>query len=401
MLTSANVFKYTVILISLALLCVSCADDNNPYTPPEPPVDPQAPVINQMVPDSGAPGSIIMLYGYNFSYDITAINVSFGSQSAVVNASKPYEISVTVPRGITTGPIEVKIDGHIGTSQTDFTALFEPISYQGSTGPWTDIVWTGNRFVASGDHGAILTSQNGLDWTTLQAPTAGSLWSIAHNPTGIVAVGEDGAIVFSETGEHWTLQSAPAGVNGNLVSVAASPGRFVAVPSQGNYILSSANGRSWQKHDLDSTWTMSHVAYDGRFVAFVNRAWLLASSDGLTWTTTPTLLVEPPVQNSAWSGRYLIITKRSAMFRRMSETTWSDDTPSSSLMAEFSDITWDGTRFITVGDGAVITAPANGRWSKYARLGLSSSFPPRIAANENVCVVVGGYGSRVLVWQRS
>jgi len=74
-----------------------------------------------------------------------------------------------------------------------------------SLGSLTDVTWTGSQLVAVGGKGLILTSPNGIDWTSRYAEPRDPLWAISANSDQIVAVGSFGTILTSsDGGAHWT-----------------------------------------------------------------------------------------------------------------------------------------------------------------------------------------------------
>ncbi len=73
-----------------------------------------APLINSFTPDTGAPGTTVVLTGDNFT---GATQVTFsGVVAPVFTVNSATQITVTVPTGATTGVITVTTPGGIGTS---------------------------------------------------------------------------------------------------------------------------------------------------------------------------------------------------------------------------------------------------------------------------------------------
>jgi len=117
----------------------------------------------------------------------------------------------------------------------------------------------GSIYVAVGDSGTILTSVDGNTWAAKTSGTGNSLRQVTSYGSIIVAVGDAGTIVTSiDGGANWTAQTVGTT---NLVSVVAdslylanatidpllsfiSTARFVAVDSGGN-TYTSMNGRTW------------------------------------------------------------------------------------------------------------------------------------------------------------
>jgi len=295
-----------------------------------------------------------------------------------------------------TGRLAVTVGGVTGTSSSDFVVKMTPVAAPNAV--YNDVCWTGGMFVAVGNSGHIATSSNGRMWVSAASPTTSTLRSIAGTSTGIVAVGDSGRIVFSANGSDW--QDRPNGATGTLVSVCASANRFVAIPTVGGYVITSSDGLDWQRRDLDTTLTMSHVGYFGRFVAFANRLWVVSSLDGIQWRRGITNLTEPPVRGAAWSGTRGLITKPYSVLYLSGDNLWGECDPQASLMSTFSDIAWTGDYFVVVGDSSVIRSVDGWNWKPHSQLGVISTEPLKVACSPEACVVVGGLAGTIYMWQQ-
>jgi hypothetical protein len=66
------------------------------------------------------------------------------------------------------------------------------------------VTFGAGRFVAVGDHGAVLLSTNGIDWQVAQAPTDARLNAIAFGSGKFLSGSTSGSIFVSDDGTHWT-----------------------------------------------------------------------------------------------------------------------------------------------------------------------------------------------------
>jgi photosystem II stability/assembly factor-like uncharacterized protein len=110
-----------------------------------------------------------------------------------------------------------------------------------------DVIWLGDRYIAVGKSGTIMTSSmDGSAWTPQNTPataTTVTLGGVASNGTRIVAVGTMGTILTSDdSGVTW-IELSPL-VNNELNDVSWDGNQFVAVGSD-DTILVSADGASW------------------------------------------------------------------------------------------------------------------------------------------------------------
>jgi hypothetical protein len=151
-----------------------------------------------------------------------------------------------------------------------------------------DIVWSGSLFVAVGHGGTILTSPDGLSWTSrtlnvhqrLDQHLRGIAWSGSQfvaiggysgiiNPTGMFFTSPDGIT--------WT--SHTSGTKQYLFSVVWSGSQYVAGGLNGT-ILTSPDGISWTSHSVTITpdFGLNGIAWSGtQFVAVGDGGTILTS----------------------------------------------------------------------------------------------------------------------------
>jgi hypothetical protein len=171
------------------------------------------------------------------------------------------------------------------------------------------VEYLGGKFVAVGDHGTILTSLDGSDWSTVESGAVVPLTDVAFNGATFVAVGKDGTILTSDDGNHW-------------------------------------NGR-----DSGTTSSLRRICWtDGRFLAVGDNDVLLESSDGILWTQIDTGYLENDVfQTISWNGsRFVIVTFYGAILSSSDLVAWTVDEEFIGLTV-LNDVLWDGRQFVAVG----------------------------------------------------
>ena len=156
---------------------------------------------------------------------------------------------------------------------------FNSITYSGSLG----------LFVTVGERGIILTSSDGVTWTSQTSGVSVVLYGITYSESlGLfVAVGASGTILTSSDGVTWTSQTS--GVSAALwgITYSASLGLFVAVGYSG-VIITSSDGVTWTSQTSGVSSTLRSVTYSenlGLFVAVDYSGTILISADGTTWTS--------------------------------------------------------------------------------------------------------------------
>lgn len=149
------------------------------------------------------------------------------------------------------------------TDGRDFTLLTNP-----SEKGLNDVDYGGGRFVAVGEEGAIVRSDQGTTWVNVTSPTTTTLNAVTYGGGRYVAVGQQGTVLTSTDGATWTSQTPATTVN--LRGVAYGNGFYVAVGDSGR-IQSSPDGADWTPRPSGTTVTLHDVAYGlGRWVTVGN-----------------------------------------------------------------------------------------------------------------------------------
>ena len=161
----------------------------------------------------------------------------------------------------------------------------------------------GERFIAVGENGCILWSDDGAVFQPAQVspPTTDWFEGVAASAQRAVAVGDNGSIYTSTNGTLWT--KATSGTTEWLRSVAFGAAGFVAVGENGTVLRAGSNGSSWTRATI-STAHLNRVRYLGvgssaqfYIVGTGGGVWSSSSSSG-PWTslasgTTNTLTTWP------------------------------------------------------------------------------------------------------------
>lgn len=140
-------------------------------------------------------------------------------------------------------------------------------------------------FVAIGHNGTIITSTDGITWTSRSSGTSSVLRGITINSNGLfVAVGDGGTILTSHDGESWVVR--PSGITTNLYGVTVNKnGLFVAVGFNG--VITSPDGVTWAFTSGVTGFIRGiTVSKNGSFIAVGINGTILTSSNGESWTSS-------------------------------------------------------------------------------------------------------------------
>ena len=107
-----------------------------------------------------------------------------------------------------------------------------------------------NMFVTVGDEGIILTSNDGINWTSRTSGIASRLYSITYNSelNMFVTVGNEGIILTSNDGINWTSRTSGVNIELMLITYSSELNMFVTVGG-GGIILTSNDGINWVTTD--------------------------------------------------------------------------------------------------------------------------------------------------------
>lgn len=151
---------------------------------------------------------------------------------------------------------------------------------------FTSVAYGTGRFVAATDHHGLWTSTSGDAWEAVMDVGSQDLNSVAHLRDLFIAVGSSGTLLTSPDGLLWT--SRPLGTSAPLLDLAANPERIVVVGGQA--VAVSEDGLSWMQVLVPSDFYGSHVAFgNGRFVATSVSGLHWISTNGLAWQRQPAL----------------------------------------------------------------------------------------------------------------
>lgn len=157
-----------------------------------------------------------------------------------------------------------------------------------------------DRFILTGDNGAVLTSPDGTNWTSRSTPIRAFLSGVATFPGGAVAVGARGTIVTSSDGVAWS--SRASGTTNWIYRVRYVGGRLIAVGQNGT-ILTSPDGVSWTPRASGTArWLNDVTLVDDTYFVVGTQGAVLASTNAIAWTNIGTI-TEKSLYGVAHDGR--------------------------------------------------------------------------------------------------
>jgi len=311
------------------------------------------------------------MFSDNSLQDVTA-SVTWSSSdtgvATISNTAGTIGMATSVENGAAT---ITATSGSISRSTTLSVLWISRVS--GSTNRLNSVAWSGTQFVAVGDYGTILTSPDGVTWTTrpLDTNTHATLLDVVWTGTKFVVVGEctysplaikSDTILTSPDGVTWTWQTAAS--QKDLYGIAWSGTKFVAVGESGT-ILTSPDGVTWTSQTLSTAIAMYAGAWSGTQFVVVGRGGsgygpIFTSPDGVVWTSVmPISGIDTfPLTGVVWSGSQFVVVGFGGKVRTSPDgVTW---TPRYAPWADtLQDVAWSGSQFVAVGSTYRINTTAS------------------------------------------
>ncbi|MBF0537715.1 MAG: hypothetical protein HQL03_05615 [Nitrospirae bacterium] len=228
------------------------------------------------------------------------VAVGFGYTSAMSGSITSYNTILT------------SVDGVTWTTRTS-----------GTSNVLTGVSYGNNTFVAVGgiynsadlayDDGAIMTSPDGVTWTTRTSIKSNKLNAVSYVNNTFVAVGEGGTMLTSPDGVTWRTRTS--GTSNSLSGVSYGNNTFVAVGDNGTILQSDSTvqiqitspngGEIWPVASNQTiTWTASNLTPNGYLylIYYDGSAWQY-----IAWLSPPSTSYTWQVPNTPTSGAYIWI----------------------------------------------------------------------------------------------
>lgn len=218
------------------------------------------------------------------------------------------------------------------------------------------VAWGNARWVMVGPVGEIISSPDGITWTTEASGTTEWLRDVTFGGSGFVAVGNNGTVLSSPDGMSWTGQTS--GVTDGLTAVVWTGQIYVAAGNYGTFIT-SPDAVTWTDRSTSYTHHVTDLAWNGSlFVATTNSVWVYTSPDGTSWTRH-----SAPAGGSAvtWNGlEFVALSHSRDPFTSTDGVNWT--TESTGAAVGLLGVVPVGTELFVVGESSLIMHRFEGGW---------------------------------------
>ena len=247
--------------------------------------------------------------------------------------------------------------------------------------------------VIVGEVGTILTSPDGVTYTTQTSGTTYNLLGIANNSSGLnVAVGNNGTnpiILSSPDGVTWTSRTSPVTNILNAVAYSSSLNLFVAVGANGA-LITSPDGVTWTNHSILSTVSLSGVAFANTiFLALGSGSGagsIYTSPDGITWTSQTSGTTHNLLGATYLGSTYIVVGTSGTILTSTNGTTWTTQTSGTTNNLEAIN-TYNGLAIAVGLTGTIVTSPDGTTWTTQT-LGATTGLFGVIYISNNTSPVV-------------
>lgn len=227
--------------------------------------------------------------------------------------------------------------------------------------------------VSVGALGTIISSTDGKNWLQEASPSSVNQNSIAYDGSKYIAVGDNGAIAISSSfggtnQRSWVALRGSFGT-GNLNGIACM-GASCVVVGDGGQMLFSRDGQNWTLGRPVTTSNLHAVIWDGQFfVAAGDNNTLLYSADGMAWSVSNAprgannLIGLTSINSSRGAVVVAVGTNGTILLSNDGGVTFASVV--SNTVGNLNAVSYDGKRFISVGDAGLITISVDGvTWSQ-------------------------------------
>ena len=256
------------------------------------------------------------------------------------------------------------------------------------------IIFANGLFVLVGTAGALLTSPDGITWTSRSAGSQ-TFNDVIYANGLFVAVGANNAVYTSPDGVTWTLRTA----TGSFNQVVYGNSLYVIVGSSG-VIFTSPDGVTWTSRTSGTTQNLNSIVWNGStFVAVGVNGVYSTSSDGITWTPALDASVSNFRSVAVVSGKTIAFGDTSSVILAgttrqevLQSGTWAYTVTNQSATNPRI-VAYNGTDlYVAAGSNGAILTSSNGQAWTGRFSGVATNFDKVAYLNGN-WIVMGGSGS--------
>jgi len=223
------------------------------------------------------------------------------------------------------------------------------------------MAWTGEKIVAVGRCGTIMTSSDGIQWKVQKPVVKTHIAAVHWTGSSLIAVGENSVVLMSKDGENWSVGYCDVSGSAWLTDVDWTGTQYVCT-GIGGVIVTSPDGKLWTKQDTKTTVDLLGLVWTGKqLVACGANGTFLISADGLNWTKNIVAGGTPRYTDIVWDGtKFVAVAHMAPIIKSYDGKDWTGcETP---VYKNFETIAWGGNRFVVAGGDTILTSSDGINW---------------------------------------
>lgn len=196
-------------------------------------------------------------------------------------------MSASTPRLL----VSLALASLVGSATSPAQAIYEQMVVRSplpTPNHLTQLRHAAGRFLALGEYGTVISSDDGVSWTSHATGYSRSISDIAFGNGVYVICGRDyGTVLTSYDLNTWEIANPPE-VPFNGFGMTFANGRFHLCGSGGD-VASSADGLTWTSVNTGTSNSLEDILFaGGQFIGVGADNTVVTSPDGVAWTIRPT-----------------------------------------------------------------------------------------------------------------
>jgi photosystem II stability/assembly factor-like uncharacterized protein len=272
--------------------------------------------------------------------------------------NNPYPLRYKL-RSITFGAglfVAVGESGVIITSQNGSTWV---VRSSETTSTLRQVIYANNLFIAAGDSGTILTSKDAIKWVVAQSNTTDILAGVTYGNGKFAAVGLESALITSSDGYNWT--NKPIDHNSEATCITFGNNKYLIKGNSFSINLISSDCSTWTNTIQEMGAYTNAVMYaSGHFIALTSGS-MYSSTDGIHWEKVDNIPVIGADAMCFGNDSIVVMANIGAIYKSNDGINWSSGT--TGIHENLYSIAYGNNRYVAISESnSIWTTGDDSRW---------------------------------------